>query len=86
MEEKRRQAALVLEKERKREEKELWWDGAEFHKKHKMPCEEIDEDASTTLREDDKMKQMKKYLADYSRWDEWVPDDPATLLEVLPEL
>jgi tetratricopeptide (TPR) repeat protein len=71
--------------QRKNEEKELWWAGAEMHHTNKSgkdkdtAMQEIDCDPHNSSSEKENI--MKKYISDYSRWDEWVPKDPATLLE-----
>lgn len=67
--------------ERKREERERWWSGADFFKlSPQNDC--IDE--SENRNELDfiiSTKKSDKYNSDYSRWEQWVPSDPATLEE-----
>jgi tetratricopeptide (TPR) repeat protein len=68
-----------LREERKREERERWWEGAELFvttNKNTMDGESNGNSIvnATTL-------QMDRYSFDYSRWDKWEPKDAVTLEE-----
>jgi tetratricopeptide (TPR) repeat protein len=63
------------------QEREKWWDGAELfaEKKGNDDEEEVDADGNTMVSEQELIRQ--RYTANYARWDEWVPQDPASLSE-----
>eukprot|EP00604_Paraphysomonas_vestita_P001519 CAMPEP_0174822658 /NCGR_PEP_ID=MMETSP1107-20130205/17506_1 /TAXON_ID=36770 /ORGANISM="Paraphysomonas vestita, Strain GFlagA" /LENGTH=277 /DNA_ID=CAMNT_0016042253 /DNA_START=22 /DNA_END=852 /DNA_ORIENTATION=+ len=66
----------ALKLKRKQEEKERWWSGAELY---------VSPDNNKKVEESDvtplQFSRMDKYSANYSRWDQWIPQDPATLQE-----
>ena len=64
------------------EEKERWWDGVQAYKDNK------DEDFGNgdvheSLQSKGSITNIsKRYSSDYARWEEWIPNDPATAEEV----
>jgi tetratricopeptide (TPR) repeat protein len=82
LEESRRKAE-ELRLKRKLEERERWWAGAELMiAKPVGGDEDNDDDDSAGKRSiDNRSVILQRYTADYSRWNEWVPSDPATLQE-----
>lgn len=88
MAEKRRkylEKEAALQRERKREERERWWSGAEVY----FPKESENQEAKSAnsngkLSEEDK-KQLKisRYTMDYSKWDSWSPSDEVSRQEEL---
>lgn len=68
-----------LKRKRKIEEKERWWSGAEIFK----PMKEQSESSRVNSDEDidPKKKLIDRYNFNYSRWDEWVPNDEASKIE-----
>ncbi len=86
-EEKRKRLALQKIKDeelrllRKNEEKERWWLGADLfveNKNTEKSSDVVDKDGNII---DINEKIKLRYTADYSRWNEWKPNDPASLLE-----
>lgn len=89
-EEEKKQKAEALEKRRqelkereekirlqkKAEEKERWWAGAEMFVKNCKGSENMDTNSLEKLE-----FRKSRYSSNYSRWDEWVPDDAVTLEE-----
>ena len=74
-EEKRRLAKDALEAKRREEERELWWAGAElFRKTSAVEVEEVSWPSTES-------SLMMRYTNDYSRWEEWEPSDPVSILE-----
>jgi hypothetical protein len=69
----------ALSRKRKEEEKDRWWSGAELHVSPSNQNKEEHDNNNLTPQEANK---RDKYSANYSRWDEWIPQDPATLQEV----
>ena len=67
----------ALRIKRSQEEKEKWWQGADLFRIHGdiEECDDSDEKNSV-------MDRMARYTADYSRWEQWKPADPATIAEV----
>lgn len=85
LEESRRKAE-ELRLKRKLEERERWWAGAELMTAKPAgggnEDNDDDDDDSTGKRAvDNRSAILQRYTADYSRWNEWVPSDPATLQE-----
>lgn len=64
----------ILRQHRKVEEKERWWNSA---KAMNSNTESIDNDEHVSKQG----KLNQKYSSDYSRWEEWVPDDPISAEE-----
>lgn len=64
-----------LRRKRKEEEKERWWAGAEIYASRENQSEN---DLELTPQQSD---SRDRYSANYSRWDQWVPHDPASLQE-----
>ncbi len=80
--------------QRKKEEKERWWDGARlFSETGGVGNEDDDEEGEDGIKklsggetsDSGSSSLVKKKMAyhklDYSRWDKWVPEDPATVEE-----
>jgi hypothetical protein len=67
---------------RKQEEKERWWAGAELFAA--SPADE-NQDESEGAPVSAAAQRLGRYSMDYSRWDVWDPQDPATLQEVYLE-
>ena len=68
----------------KKEEHERWWRGAKMRKEH---LEYMRENADKVTVEVDgevfpKPKPKRKDCLDYSVWEKWIPDDPASLAEM----
>lgn len=62
------------------QEKEKWWDGADMFAENKgNDEEEIDAEGNRKISEQELIRQ--RYTANYARWDQWVPEDPASLSE-----
>jgi hypothetical protein len=74
-----KERASVLAAQRKAEEKERWWAGVDFFAKNRSSKAGVDEGDDTG---NNGVKTEQRYSMDYSRWDTWVPQDPATLQEV----
>ena len=86
-EEKRKRLAIQKQKDdelrllRKNEERERWWLGADLF------VENMNSEKSSDIVDNDgnivdiNEKIKARYTADYSRWNEWKPNDPVTLLE-----
>lgn len=68
---------IALKKKRKQEEKEKWWNGADLFR-DKI----VDNSASNSEAEDLMEIKKQKYTADYSRWEQWVPNDETSIAEV----
>ena len=75
-----RRKAEELRQQRKLEERERWWAGVEMFTSYRKSGAGDDEDDDAS-RPDPRSVIMQRYTADYSRWNEWVPADPATLQE-----
>jgi hypothetical protein len=80
-EEKRKRLALQKKKDeelrslRKNEEKERWWLGADLfveNKNTEKSSDIVDKDGNIV---DINEKIKLRYTADYSRWNEWKPND-----------
>eukprot|EP01036_Dinobryon_divergens_P025280 gene25280-33810_t len=70
-----------LQLKRKQEEIERWWSGAEFFKpKSSTELEQDLDDVNLTVNPIDKLRA--RYNFDYSRWEQWVPNDEATKEEI----
>lgn len=70
--------ALALE--RKKEEKKRWWDGVDIM----VPLNAEAANNSSKEAEDESDAEnfhRMRYNSNYSRWDQWIPSDPATRLE-----
>lgn len=94
LEESRRKAE-ELRQQRKQEERERWWVGAELlisdrrERGQSGGSFEDDDDVeensfsgeATTPASDKRAVVLQRYTADYSRWNEWVPSDPASVQE-----
>ncbi len=52
-----------------------------FAKHPEGECDDFDDSAGGDAQ-DPKAAIRQRYTADYSRWNEWVPQDPVTLAEV----
>lgn len=68
-----REKAEKLRIQRKKEETERWWAGAEIYKPSKAN-EEVNT-ISSDQENEKKLQKVLRYTTDYSRWNEWVPDD-----------
>ena len=68
-----------MELKRKDEERELWWAGAELFRKNANTVLEDDGNERETSGKENNL--LTKYTTDYSRWEEWTPDDPVSVLE-----
>lgn len=67
-----RQREEELRLQRKGEEKERWWSGAElFVVNNSKGREEVRSDEEEMLAQESRLKE--KYSANYSRWEQWVP-------------
>lgn len=66
-----------LRQKRAKEEKEKWWTSAEWFKEHNV-AETLDE---VQASQHATISRIDRYAADYSRWDSWVDETPATLAE-----
>ena len=72
-----------LREQRKQEEKERWWSGAEIFRPNKAVTTEQQDEAQLNDEEiDKKALRLKRYTADYSHWNEWIPTDEASRAEV----
>lgn len=69
-----------LRLQRKQEEKERWWKGADLYRK-----ENVDDSIEVVDSLDDdsdlKKKKLSYHQLDYAKWDSWTPADPVTLAE-----
>lgn len=54
---------------RKVEEKERWWSGAELHVSHNNENKSDNEDNMTPQQ----ANLLDRYSANYSRWEQWIP-------------
>ena len=70
--------AKKLQVQRMAEEKDRWWTGAEIFISTRRSDNVVIEKGDTPAA----MDVTSRYNNDYSRWDEWVPRDEATLEEV----
>ena len=75
-----------LRMQRKKEEIERWWAGAEIYKPRND--EEKANNAKGIVKEGVTSEMMKertvgRYTMDYSKWDTWIPDDEVTRQEQL---
>lgn len=82
LEESRRKAE-ELRLQRKLEERERWWAGAELFTAHRRGggIVDVEDENSEAKNIDPQTLILQRYTADYSRWNEWVPRDPASLQE-----
>ena len=78
--EEQKRRAIELQIQRKSQERERWWSGADIFAANRSK-EEVHVCENDELI-DKKSQELKKYTADYSRWEQWTPQDPATLEEV----
>eukprot|EP00605_Chrysophyceae_sp_TOSAG23-4_P001227 GSChrysophyteH1.ASY1.ANO1.1337.1 assembled CDS len=77
-----RRKAEELRLKRKAQEKERWWDGAEFCGSRKVRDVEDNVIVNVSEREEGERERIKqRYAADYSRWNDWTPTDEATVEE-----
>jgi hypothetical protein len=80
----RRQKYLEKEEQlrlqRKQEERERWWQGAELLRPRSASSEK-EKQKSLTNSSKDKEKLLARYQADYSKWESWIPDDKVSLEE-----
>jgi len=77
--------ARALKEQRKQEEREKWWDGATIFR----PRDENDSNSGNSAAKqltneemEKKTQLLNRYTADYSRWNDWTPNDEATLEEI----
>eukprot|EP01006_Ploeotia_vitrea_P040123 TRINITY_DN66404_c2_g1_i2.p1 TRINITY_DN66404_c2_g1~~TRINITY_DN66404_c2_g1_i2.p1 ORF type:complete len:348 (+),score=35.18 TRINITY_DN66404_c2_g1_i2:49-1092(+) len=83
--EKEKQAMLIKKKQqeeelrlkRKEEEKKKWWDGAELFRTHGDNLDQLEESEQIAIT-----NKLNKYTADYSHWNTWVDETPATKEEI----
>jgi hypothetical protein len=68
-----------IRQKRIKEERDKWWTGAEWFKSHGQPG---DDSADVTADKAIAIDRMDRYASDYSRWDSWVDETPATQAEV----
>jgi len=73
--------AEELRLKRKAEEKERWWGGAEFVAERKVRDEDGNAVVAPKCESTEKERIRQRYTADYSRWNDWVPTDQATVEE-----
>ena len=73
--------AEELRLKRKAEEKERWWNGAEFCRERKVRDENGNKVIQVHDETSEKERIRQRYTADYSRWNDWVPTDAATIEE-----
>lgn len=72
--------AEKLAKQRKIEEKERWWAGADFFVRKRASNASVEDEEGVISSE---TQIAQRYSMDYSRWDSWTPQDPATRAEVI---
>ena len=79
----------ALSAARKEEERKRWWDGVDVI--HPLPtvnaARHDTSGSSVTVAESDedelaRSRRELQYSADYSRWNQWIPSDPVTVIEV----
>lgn len=70
----------ALRLQRKQQEKERWWAGAEVVRP-KSAAGPISATALSEEEEDRRSLVVSRYTADYSKWGSWVPTDEASRLE-----
>ena len=80
-----KQKAENLRLQRKKEEHDRWWAGAEMFGSRQLDTDE-DDDNSCQQTEDARSKLAARYALDYSRWNEWTPNDPVSQAEVFYKL
>ena len=73
--------AEELRLKRKAAEKERWWGGAEFCVERKVRDKDGNVVIEPTNESTEKDRIRQRYTADYSRWNDWVPTDQATIEE-----
>jgi tetratricopeptide (TPR) repeat protein len=74
----------TLRVQRKKEEIDRWWDSANIMKpKADASTDQAIENKVSS--EEEEALQRARYNFDYSRWDTWVPNDEATVLEAQEE-
>jgi hypothetical protein len=66
-----RQQEEKLKLQRKVEEKERWWSGAELQVGSRDKNEGVDNGNDDLTSQESQMKD--KYSANYSRWEQWIP-------------
>lgn len=83
-----RERRAALEAERKKEERRRWWEGADAMFPV-APSGSGGGSAANAVADDEDLTSMSsratrmlRYSADYSRWDQWTPSDPATKIDV----
>lgn len=74
-----------LKRQRKREERERWWAGAEaYFPKSSTESQSSSVPGSNKLIADDKKAlKVARYTMDYSKWDSWTPSDDVSRQEEL---
>eukprot|EP00607_Mallomonas_marina_P007394 CAMPEP_0182420456 /NCGR_PEP_ID=MMETSP1167-20130531/5277_1 /TAXON_ID=2988 /ORGANISM="Mallomonas Sp, Strain CCMP3275" /LENGTH=975 /DNA_ID=CAMNT_0024596427 /DNA_START=14 /DNA_END=2941 /DNA_ORIENTATION=- len=78
-EQERKRKAEELMHKRREEEMQRWWEGAEVHVSSKFT--ENDMEGMEENMNNDINRHKMRYSANYSRWEEWTPNDPATVEE-----
>lgn len=76
-----------LKLQRKNEEKERWWAGVEVCHPNNNLAKRISSTSDSSMISSssnvvDNLAVLNRYTADYSRWNEWIPNDEATLAEI----
>lgn len=79
--EEQKKKAAELKLQRKAQEKDRWWSGAELFASTRTTDSSVNFCINDELV-DKKQTELQRYSNDYSRWDQWTPQDPATLAEV----
>jgi hypothetical protein len=72
--------AEELRVQRESQEKERWWSGADIFKDNRQ-FEESSNLGVDEMADRSNSKVASRYNFDYSRWDQWVPNDEATAAE-----
>ena len=81
--EEQKRKAEELQLLRKKEERDRWWAGAEMFASNPSDGLNVHQkDADAGEDHNDRSKLASRYALDYSKWDEWSPNDPATQAEV----
>ena len=81
----RKQKELALS--RKLEERRRWWEGVDIMRPMESIASGGNGNSSSDVAESEEAERARtgrelQYSANYSRWDQWVPSDPASKLEV----
>lgn len=71
-----------LKRQRKREERERWWSGAEAYFPKDKYHQSSQDSAKNKDSEQVRTVKLGHYTADYSKWDTWVPDDEVSQQEL----